>query len=371
MRHISDALVIGSGIVGSATAFALLRAGIRRVNLVDKGPLVSGMTRRRAGLVHPFAHHPALGELAAAGFGFYNTWGLHLGAGKSQFTITGAAVLPSSPDALRLLQADAPSSASTEIVDGSALAAQFPGLGRGLARALYTQNAGYADAVQTTQAFVAAARARGLQVHTGAQVRQIVVERGQIRGLVTSSDTFEAPLVVVAAGGWSERILAPLGIAVHLRFRRGVVLFYDQPPTLTQGHPILLDETLASFLRPHPYHMSAGGTFSPDPVLTNADSLDEAVTPADAGRVSDFAASLIPGFAGATPRRSHTIFYDTPADGLPTVGRARGLEGLLLAVGFGNAAFAVAPAVGDALAQLVVDGASRLDISAFDPARLM
>ena len=48
-----------------ATALALGHAGIKRVTLVEKGPLVSGMTRRNAGLVHPFQPHPLLVELAS------------------------------------------------------------------------------------------------------------------------------------------------------------------------------------------------------------------------------------------------------------------------------------------------------------------
>ena len=95
MKQIRDAIVIGSGIIGSAIALAVVRAGIRRVTLIEKGPLVSGMTRRTAGLVHPFQPDPLASGLAQASYDFYNHWAMNLG-GKSSFVETGAAVLASS-----------------------------------------------------------------------------------------------------------------------------------------------------------------------------------------------------------------------------------------------------------------------------------
>ena len=71
MKQICDVIVIGSGIIGAATAWALTRQTRQRVTLVEKGPLVSGMTRRSAGLVHPFHSHPLLAQWAIASYTQY------------------------------------------------------------------------------------------------------------------------------------------------------------------------------------------------------------------------------------------------------------------------------------------------------------
>lgn len=364
MKEISDAIVIGSGIIGSATAFGLSRAGMRRISVVEKGPLVSGMTRRNAGLVHPFFAEAALRELAVQSYSLYSQWAVHFG-GKSPFVETGAVLIaPPNGDETGSERAQPGASA----LDSSQLAALFPGVSDRLGNTRFTPQAGYADAVAAAQTMVNTAKERGAQVHTGTNVKQILVERGQIKGVVTTTGTIEAPVVIVAAGGWSERLLLSLGMALRLRFRPGLVLFYEQPPTLPQGHPMLLDEAGGLFLRPHPYHMSAAGSVD-SAMVQGVDVLDEYVNTTQATRVARFVADCVPAFGAPVAKRAHTIVYDTPVDGLPLLGRVGTVEGLYAALGFGTSAFAVAPAVGQTLARMLLDGTSASAVAAFDPQR--
>ncbi len=373
MKQISDVLVIGSGIIGAATAYALTRQGMRRVSLIEKGPLVSGMTRRNAGLVHPFHAHPLTITLAEASYPFYQQWAFHLGNSKTGFVETGAAVVAENENEADQLRGEffmlAQQSSDISQIEGNSLASLFPGVAPNFRGALFTPRAGYADAVQTTQAMVNKAKENGLQVHTGTQVKQIIAERGQIRGVVTTTGTFETPAVIVAAGGWAERLLAPLGVSLRLQFRRGVVMFYEQPAELPQGHPMLLDPSGNFFLRPHPYRMSAAGSVFPDSHPNGIDSLDDYIAPSETLRVVRFAADCIPAFAHAQSKRAHSVLYDSPWDGLPVLGRVQNAEGLFVAAGFGTSAFAVAPAVGQTLAQIVIDGSATIDVSTFSPSR--
>ncbi len=366
MKQIRDAIVIGSGIIGSATALALTRVGIKRVTLIEKGPLVSGMTRRNAGLVHPFHSHLLLCELAGASYDFYNQWAVLLG-GKSSFIETGAAVVTNF-EAREQFAFWSQHTDANEIAP-TALNVLFPSVINNFRAAMFTPRAGYADAVLTAQAMVNAAKERGLQVQTGTQVKQIVVEQRQIKGVKTTTGEMEAPTVIVAAGGWSGRLLLPLGVALHLRFRRGVVNFYEQPPTLTQEMPMLLDANGAFFLRPHPYRMCAAGRVSLDAQTPGVDALDDFVSASETASVKQFVEACIPEFAGVQPKRAHTVLHDAPSDGLPAFGRVANVNGLYVAAGFGTSAFSIAPAVGETLAQMLIDGNAARDVSLFDPLR--
>ncbi|MBI1735456.1 MAG: FAD-binding oxidoreductase [Candidatus Rokubacteria bacterium] len=74
------------------------------------------------------------------------------------------------------------------------------------------------------------------------------------------------------------------------------------------------------------------------------------------------------GVACAASGKSGGFLTD---DGLPLIGRIRGLAGAYVATGRGPWGMLSAPATGLALAELIVDGApSLLDLSPFDPARL-
>ncbi|MBI4673465.1 MAG: FAD-binding oxidoreductase [Chloroflexi bacterium] len=371
MKQISDVIVIGSGIIGAAAVFALTRGARQRVILIDKGPLVSGMTRRSAGLVHPFQPHPRLAELALASYAFYNQWAMHLGPSKSGYVETGAVVIADAdaPRLAALAQTLAPLTDKVMPIERAGLPARFPGIAHHFQAGLFTPRAGYADAAQTAQGMVKAAQERGMQLLTGTLVKQILTAHGRVTGVATTNGDVEAPLVIVTAGNGSEKLLTPLGVALHLNFKSGAVLFYEQPQTLPQGHPIFLDVNESFFLRPHPYHMSAAGNTATDLQPPNTDSPDEHVLPQNIARVTHFAARCIPGFGNAQPKRAHTILYDTAADGLPALGRVTHLEGLYVAAGFGTSAFSVAPTVGEILAQLVIDGATARDLSSFNPMR--
>lgn len=371
MKQICDAIIIGSGIIGSAAAFALTRTGARRIALVEKGPLVSGMTRRNPGLVHPFYLPPTLSELASTSYPLYNQWAMHL-PGKSPFVETGALLVSpgnSAPSAHETEIAELVGSNGIVRLDTSAAQSMVPSSAGSLRFVGFTPQAGYADAVLTAQALVTAAKERGTTVQTGTQAKRILVERGMVKGVETTTGMIEAPQIIVAAGGWSEKLLTPLGIALHLRYRRGAVLFYEQPRQDENPQPMILDASGTLFLRPHPYHMSAAGTIEPTAASQSVDSLSEVIYPNEAQHVAGFVGASVPALANATPKRGHTIMYDAPADGLPALGRVSGVDGLVVAAGFGASAFSVAPAVGEALAQILFDGSAARDLSLFDPAR--
>ena len=58
-------------------------------------------------------------------------------------------------------------------------------------------------------------------------------------------------------------------------------------------------------------------------------------------------------------------------DGLPLIGAVPGVAGAYVATGHSVWGILNAPATGEAIADLIVDGASRaVDLSPFDPARL-
>lgn len=367
MKQIRDAIVIGSGIIGSATALALNRAGVRRVTLIEKGPLTSGMTRRNAGLVHPFQPHPLLCDLAIASYETYNQWALHL-TGKSSFVETGATVVANSGNE-NLFAMWTQHSGNANIISPDALNALYPELTGLFGAAMFTSQAGYADAVLTAQAMVKTAQDHGLEIQTGTQVKQIIVQQRHIQGVKTTTGELEAPAVIVAAGGWTEKLLAPIGVTLRLKYKRGTILFYEQPSTLTGDLPMVLDANSAFFFRPHPYHMSAAGRVAVETQPYGLDAIEEYVTPSEAASVKQFVDGVVPALINVTPKRSHAIVYDTLGDGLPAMGKVVNLDGLYVAAGFGASAFAVAPAVGATLAEILIDGSSARDISSFDPLR--
>jgi sarcosine oxidase subunit beta len=68
--------------------------------------------------------------------------------------------------------------------------------------------------------------------------------------------------------------------------------------------------------------------------------------------------------------RGHAGVYDPSPDGHPVLGRVPGIAGLFVAAGFSGIGFALAPAVGECVSELVADGEARtVDVRALGIAR--
>ena len=93
--------------------------------------------------------------------------------------------------------------------------------------------------------------------------------------------------------------------------------------------------------------------------------------PADSWSVAEVAATLGDLFPrlGTDHRRSAECWYTLTPDEHFVIGRHPGADRVLVACGFSGHGFKFTPVVGEVLADLVVDGATRFDMSLFDPRR--
>jgi glycine/D-amino acid oxidase-like deaminating enzyme len=80
---------------------------------------------------------------------------------------------------------------------------------------------------------------------------------------------------------------------------------------------------------------------------------------------------LSPVLAAAKIVARQACYRPITRDGLPLIGPLAGVEGAYIATGHSVWGILNAPATGEVMAELIIDGAARsVDLSAFDPARL-
>jgi glycine/D-amino acid oxidase-like deaminating enzyme len=88
-------------------------------------------------------------------------------------------------------------------------------------------------------------------------------------------------------------------------------------------------------------------------------------------RLEAICRDLSPVLAGAKILARQACFRPITRDGLPLIGRVPGCEGAYVATGHSVWGILNAPATGEAMAELIVDGAARtVDLTPFDPGRL-
>ena len=88
-------------------------------------------------------------------------------------------------------------------------------------------------------------------------------------------------------------------------------------------------------------------------------------------RLKALCARISPILASSRVLSNQACFRPVTEDGLPLIGAVPGVSGAYLATGHSVWGILNAPATGEAMAELILDGMTQVvDLSAFDPARL-
>ena len=208
--------MVGAGIVGSAIALELARHGAR-TTLLDREAPAAQASGGAAGMLAPWSEAEGPGaflELAVAGAAAWpeHAARLHEESGidpelersgllRLAADVTEAAALRRRLGWLRAQGADA------EWVDAVDLAGLEPATGE-WAGAVLHRGDGHVHSARSCAAQVEAARRRGVQVRSGAEV--VGVDGAALR--LADGTAVPTAAVVVAAGAWSGRVLAALGV---------------------------------------------------------------------------------------------------------------------------------------------------------------
>ena len=101
MDKTADAVVIGGGINGCATAYCLAKRGVKRVVLLEKGHIASGPTGRSSGVVRQHYSHETLAAMARDSVNVWQHFAEQVG-GDAGFVPCGVMFLAGERDAAAL-----------------------------------------------------------------------------------------------------------------------------------------------------------------------------------------------------------------------------------------------------------------------------
>jgi glycine/D-amino acid oxidase-like deaminating enzyme len=236
------ALIVGGGIAGLSTAWALARRGVT-VELFEQGPLPNPrassydehrITRHAYGRMEGYAH------LMPEAFRVWDK--LWQATGTSHYEPCGAVYFLRREDGwydavnrslgeMGIAQHDVPL---------DQIERRFPMVDpTGLLRVVATEGAGMLFPVRILTDLVVLLGRLGVTLRTGTRVDEVDPERGRVR---VGGTTHEGDVVVVAAGAWADRLVPGLrGVGVP---SRQAVLYLSPPPDLAQAWaeaPVMLD----------------------------------------------------------------------------------------------------------------------------------
>ncbi len=149
-----------------------------------------------------------------------------------------------------------------ELLDRDGLATVEPALAGAPARlagGLRLPNDETGDCRLFTERLAALAAGLGARFHFGETVRRLVVERGRVLGAETDSGLLAADHVVLALGSYSRALLAPLGLALPVYPVKGYALTVPLTDAAAAPRSTVLDETYKVALTRFDERLRVGG----------------------------------------------------------------------------------------------------------------
>ncbi|WP_273491083.1 NAD(P)/FAD-dependent oxidoreductase [Gordonia otitidis] len=354
-------VIIGGGLEGVATAWALAQRGITDVVVCERDTVGGGMTGKSSGIVRCHYGVSSLAAMAATGLEVFEKaeeiFGTDIGFRQTGYVV---GVGEANVDNLRKsLAAQREVGVQTEEMDVSEVAKLWPAADLAPFAAFgWEERGGYGDAYQTAQAFAASARAAGVTIKQGTTVKGLLTDGDRVTGVeLADRSTISADTVVVATGVWTKPFLDEYGIDVPIRVHREQIVMIH--PGMELGAvPVFSDLVSLQYVRPDVRGEILFGNSDlaeleiadPDGYLNRADEafLDLTV---------DKVGTRFPAFTDASITSSYAGCYDVTPDWNPVISRGP-LDGLVIAAGFSGHGFKISPAVGRLVADLVVDGRS-------------
>lgn len=236
-----------------------------------------------------------------------------------------------------------------------------------------TETTAQIDPAGFTPGLMRAAEARGATLRIGA-VTGLVRDGDRVAGAIVDGERLDGDAVVIAMGPWSILASAWLPLpAVHgLKGHSVVYRTGDAVPPealfLEVGEPGGGVASPEVFPRPDgTTYVCAISSDSPLPV----DPADVAPDPGAIERLTAIASGISPVLARAPRIAAQACFRPVTADGLPLIGAVPGVPGAYVATGHSVWGMLNAPATGEAMAGLILDGdPGAVDLAPFDPGRL-
>jgi sarcosine oxidase subunit beta len=352
-----DAIVAGGGITGASIAFHLAARGVD-VELVERATLASGPTGRSTAIIREHYSQPLLVQMASYGRRAYAAFRDEVGS-SACFERVGLLVSADPSDAEALehnVTLGRSLGVATQLVDAEDLREIDPRVVHGGLAWCWEPEAGICDPYAATAGYAAAAARLGARISTGRRLESL--------------DGLDADVVVVAAGPWSAPLLAPLGYELPVVVARAQVGRYRMPLGETPTPSIADFSRLSFYVRPAAEGVLEVGSLDPshadEPV--DPDAYPDTAEPATLERYARAVDERLPALAGGHWRGSWSGLYDVTPDWHPAVGAIA--DGVYVAAGFSGHGFKLAPAVGVALAELIVDGAATtFDLAPLAPDR--
>lgn len=369
MGHSTDVVIIGGGVISSAIAYFLRKAGVD-VLVIERASVAAESSSAAAGLLSPLgaltgpgpftdlmmtsralilALIPELEGLSGERAEYVRRGSLRTARGAQEI----AALREHQPFWEKL-------GWQVSWLSGNEARAREPLLAETVEAAIYAPEEGSIKAEGVTRMYAGAARHLGARFLEHTEITGIEHQKARVTALRTAGgETIACSRLVIAAGAWSAQICEWLGFTIPVKPARGQILALAQ--TVPPLKHILSGEGV--YLIPKP-----DGTVFAGATVEQV-GFEKHVTAAGIAWILSSAIRLVPALGDAHIARMWTGLRPWSEDERPLLGSAPDWENVTLATGHSGVGFETSAITGQSIAELLISGQTPALIRPFVPER--
>ena len=362
MEKTADVVIVGGGVIGLSIAYYLAMKKAGRVVLLERGQLGEGSTSRCVGGIRAQFSTEINIRFSLESMKTFQRFEEEFGV-NPEFRRIGYLFLATSESEVEAfkenLRLQRKFGIPVELLDSIEIRKRWPFLRVDDVRGgTFCPWDGYAGPNEILSGFVRGAKRGGVRIYEGSEAVGISVEKGRVNGVKTKEEEISTPVVINAGGPFAASVGEMAGVKIPVKPLRRQI-FVTAPFHLTdQSIPLTIDFHRGWYFRPEGNGFLLSGPLDQDPSFNlNIDYEAMAYT-------SDLAIYRVPAFEKACIARGWAGLYEITPDSHAILGKVPQVEGLILANGFSGHGFQHSPAVGNVIAELIVEGKSTtIDIS--------
>jgi glycine oxidase len=363
-----DVVVVGAGVMGCAVALRLAQRGAS-VTVIERGIPGAEASSAAAGILGPQWESDGAGPLLEFGLrsralypGFAaelrELSGIDIGHCRS-----GLIELALDDNDARALQArqawQSARGLRAELLTPPELRELEPRLGPSVRLGLRLIDEGHVHARSLARALAQAAAVAGARFLQGRYVRRVTVAGGRATGVELDGETLSAGVVVLCAGSWSSLVEGGGVPSPIVRPARGQMVAIETRPPLFR-HVLVAHNR--GYLVPRADGVALAGS------TLEMVGFRKEVTVAGLHDILALARTMCPDLGEAPVVETWSNFRPYTPDQLPVIGRTP-VTGLLVATGHHRYGILLTPATAQAIAELVTEGQSSVDLAPFSVTR--
>jgi glycine/D-amino acid oxidase-like deaminating enzyme len=370
-----DAIVIGAGIVGACSALSLTNAGLK-VMIIDRGTVASGTTGAGEGNILVSDKDPGP-ELVLALRSRDLWFEMQEDVGDTfELEAKGGVVVARGDDSQlkALAKVQSANGVIAQTVDHKELHELEPFLHPELHSGVFYPQDAQCQPMLAAAKIIQTVIARGGTLVSQSKVLGFEIEGGSVKGVITSTGRYLAPLVINAAGTWAGEIASLAGSNLPVAPRKGFILVTEPAPQYI-FHKVYDSDYVANVASSDADLQTSTvveGTRS-GTILIGASrervGFDGSMNYEILRKLAQQAVSLFPVLRDVQLLRAYRGFRPYAPDHLPLIGEDYAVKGLWHSAGHEGAGIGLAPGSAALITDAILGRQSFMDPAAFSPKR--